>query len=493
MPRPAVESQGVSSYRAARGAAVTLAGQGVRFGLQVVGTIVLARLVSPRDFGLFAMVAAIFGIALVFGDFGLSTATVQAKAVSGTQRSNVFWLNLVIGLLLAVVLFAAASLIADAYHQPSLVPIVKVMCVVLPLSAASAQFRAEATREMKFGRLAVTDTVAQGAGVATGILVATQGGGYWSLITQQIVAGAVTLIGLIVASGWWPSIPGAAPMRRLLSFGSHNVGVVIVNYVCSNVDTILVGRNWGAGAAGFYNKAFQLVMLPLSQILGPMDQVALPILSRIEGASLFDDYAERALLVVGYGAIGVLACLGALAYPLIELALGPRWLPTAPILIVMTIGGCFEVVTYPYSWFCLARGRADLLLRATLMVRPVMIVLIVVGVTFSTLGAAVGVSVGFVINWAFLTMAMLPRLGMSRKKIANIAVRPLTLFGCTLALISPVSWMGKVWSAPLLQAAVTAAGMTLFLLLATVAIRPVRKDLQSVVATVLLIRRAPVS
>ncbi|MDQ1733125.1 MAG: hypothetical protein QOK10_3284, partial [Pseudonocardiales bacterium] len=268
---------------AARGAAVTMGGQGVRMVIQIASVIILAKLLTPHDYGVVAMVLAVAGIADIFRDFGLSSAAVQAKSLSHAQRNNLFWLNSALGLLLCLIVAAGSPLIASFYHEREVRGIALALSLTFLLNGLATQFRADLDRHLRFGQLALVDIGTQVAGLVVGVVLAVNGAGYWALVAQQLLNSALTLAAVAILAGWLPRRPTRnAEMSGLLRFGWHLVGTQLIGYATNNVDSVVIGHRFGAAPLGFYNRAFQLLMAPLTQVRAPTTTVALPVLSRIE-------------------------------------------------------------------------------------------------------------------------------------------------------------------------------------------------------------------
>jgi O-antigen/teichoic acid export membrane protein len=477
--------------QAARGTATTLGGQWLRFVLQLGTLAVLARLLAPGDFGLVAMVLAIAGVATLLGDFGLSLAAVQAAELTHQQRSTLFWLNLAIGVVLAGGLQALAGPAAAFYGHPEVSGIMQVVAVVFVLNAAAAQFKAETSRRLRFRWLAGADVLAQLLGSAAAVVVAVLGGTYWALVTQQIVVAATTLVVVVVAAGWWPGLPrrrsGIGPLVR---FGGNTLGVQLVTYVTSNVDSVLIGRVWGPLALGTYDRAFQIFRLPMQQIAAPLTRVALPVLSRVTDPDDFSHYVQRAQLGLAYGMGGAYFLAAGLAGPGVELVLGPGWASTATTLRVLALGGPFQALGFVYSWVFLARALTRVQLRVTLVTRPVMVVLMLVGVHYSPLGVAVGASAGLLLNWVALSVVAAPRAGIDVPALVRQACRPLAV-GCGL--------LGVTWPLSVATENLAAVPQLVVLLLAAAVysalvatlVRPVRRDLAVLRAMARQLRRPP--
>lgn len=397
--QPAGPGKGLGAT-AARGAAVTLTGQGLRIVVQVVGVVVLSRLLSPADYGLLAMTTAVVGVADIFRDMGLSSAAVQARTLSRGQRANLFWLNSGIGLLLSLVVFAGAPLLALVYSRPELVDVTRVLCWTFLLNGLATQYRADMLRSLRFTRLAVVDVLAPVTGLAVGIAAATQGAGVFALVVQQLTQYTVVLVALAVAAGWFPGRPDrSAPMGGLLRFGWQLVGSQLVGYAGNNVDSLTIGIRFGAEPLGLYNRAFQLLMTPLNQIRGPITQVGLPLLSRMQ-----DDRARLgSALVRGQAALGLTLMLGlgvlaGAAVPATALLLGDQWQAAAPLLALLAVAGAFQSLGLVSYWAYLSLGMTGPLLKYSFIQAAVRVVLVLAGSTVGVVGVAAGYAAAPVIG-----------------------------------------------------------------------------------------------
>lgn len=427
-----VESDAVHSAAttksAVAGTKATLMGQWLKFFVQFMGTILLARILAPENFGTFAMIMAIAGLATLLGDFGLSTAAMQAKALSNIQKNNLFWLNLAIGFSVAIAFYLSAELISVFYGEPSLIVPIRILAFNFVIQSALAQFTAMASRKMQFNLLAKSDVVAQLLALALAITMALLGAGVYALVFQQIFVSLTLLLSLVIGTRWLPGLPKKAPMRQLVKFGTNSFMVQLVTYISSNADSIAVGKIWGASALGIYDRAFQLFRMPIQQIATPLTRLAVPILSARQ-----DDvpWVSRKLaliqtnMVYGIGSVYFFAAIS--SKPIIEFLLGEAWLPSAPILAVLAFGGIFQCMGYIYYWAFLVTDNTAIQLRYAVGTRLVMVGLIIIGATHSPVGAAFGFSVGLLINWLVLTAFAMPKTGVHLVPIIRAALFPLTI------------------------------------------------------------------
>lgn len=397
----ATSAEGHLGFSAARGAAITFVGQGARIVLQVAAVAVLARLLTPVDYGLVAMVLAVVGFGEIFRDFGLSTAAIQATALTHEQRDNLFWMNTLIGGCLAGVTVAAAPLVALLFHEPRLTAVTQVLAVTFLVNGLAAQYRADLNRRMRFTILVMSDVTAQLTGFGVATIVAVSGGGYWALATQQIVQVGTVLIFVVVAARWIPRLPHrGVVIRPFLRFGWHLMGSQLIGYASNNIDTIVVGLRFGPNILGIYNRAFQLLMRPLGQLRAPSTTVALPVLSRLnDDVARSGRYILKGQIGLGYTLVAGVAVAAGAADPIVRVFLGDQWMAVVPLFILLAVAGGFQTLSYVGYWVYLANGLTSDLLRYTLLTFIIKAVCILAGSNWGVIGVAAGYAVAPAIAW----------------------------------------------------------------------------------------------
>ncbi len=434
---------------AARGAAKIISAQLIRIVIQLASVVILSRLLDPSDFGLVAMVTAIAGVAFVLGDFGLSAATIQAKVITHKERSNLFWTNVAIGLALTLAVFFLAAPLAAFYNDARIAPITQAISVTYLLNAVSGQFRAQLSRDLRFGWLAFADILAPAVALVVATAAALSGIGVWSLVMQSIVLAAVTLVVLVSSARWLPGLPGRTPMRKLYAFGAGVLGIRLVTYVSSSVDKIIVGRSFGSTSTGYYSRAYQLFQLPAQQVAGPAGIVLFPILSKLQDdPPRYEAYALRAQLLFAYCVGGMFFILATCADPIIDIALGPSWGPAKPVFLVLALGGVFQALTYNYSFIFQTKGLVGYQLRFSLIGRSAMVLLLFAGIPFGIVGVACAATMGQAVMWVLYTIIASPRAGLSPRKLVDLAVAPYFMFTVASAVGLLVSRLTDTFVAP---------------------------------------------
>lgn len=426
------------AHAAARGSLFTLGAQAARIALQLVSVVVLARLLTPHDYGLLAIVLVLVGLGEIFRDFGLTSASIQAPTLSRGQRDNLFWINAGIGAGLSVVLLLGSWQLGIVTGEPEIVGMAQWLSLTFLLNGLATQHRAGLMRALRLRVLAVTDVASAAIGLAVAISVALAGGGFWSLVAQQLTSAAVVLVGVMLAGRWLPRRWSRHDsVRSIVSLGWNLVAANLVQYAARQADTVVVGARFGTSSLGVYNRSFHLVMTPLGQVRSPLQSVALPVLSRLQqDPPRFDTYVVAAQLALGYG-IGIpLALVAGLADPVVAIMLGERWAAAAPLLRLFAIAGLLTTLSYVGYWVYLARGLGTQLLRFTLCTAIIKVGCLVIGSFYGVVGVVAAIVVYHALEWP-ISLAWLSRITpMPTRRLYGGALR---IVGVT-ALAGAAAW-----------------------------------------------------
>jgi O-antigen/teichoic acid export membrane protein len=377
--------------RTISGAFITIAAQGAQFVLSLASIMVLARLLTPADFGLFAMVTTVIGYLRVFKDAGLSTATVQRDGITNAQVSNLFWINVGISGAISLILAACSSIVAWFYREPRLVPITLILSITFLLSGLTIQHTALLNRQMRFKAVAFIQVGSMLIGVVVGIGMALLGYSYWALVYGNLatVAAAVPLTWLAIP--WRPRAPSRrSGIRPLVSFGVNLTTGGFIYALARGADTMLVGRFYGPDSVGLYTRAAALLNRPMEQFLSPMNSVFVPVLSRIQAQP---ERYRRTFLQV-YEAMALVSFLStgllfALSRQLTLVVLGPKWEHAAVIFAGFTIAALCMPPATASTWLFASQGRGkDWLVTSSLM-SGVALTSFIVGLPFGPAGVAI--------------------------------------------------------------------------------------------------------
>jgi polysaccharide transporter, PST family len=380
-----------------------MTGQVVRFSIQILSVVLMARLLSPKDYGLTAIVISVIALGEVVRDFGLSTSAIQADHLSADEKSNLFWMNSAIGLGLGLLLFSLASPIAHFYKDDRLVEIAQVLSLTFLINGLSTQYKAGLNREMKFKAIAMSDSLAAILSTTFGITSAFYGFAYWAIVVQYLSNYLLAFTFYILAYKWLPSLPSfSTDMRRFTRFGMHLMASQILGQLARSVDTLIIGQRFSTELLGFYNRAQQIVIMGLNQINTPSTTLAIPVLSKLKN----DEVEYQKFLKFGQAILIHTVCLffGLLAVNanlVVNILLGPKWLATIPLVQILCGGAMFQIANYSSSWIFISKGLTKEQLKFTLTSRPFVIAMIFIGSFWSMEFVAVGYSAGLLFLWIY--------------------------------------------------------------------------------------------
>lgn len=475
-------------HSAAKNAALTLSGQAGRFLLQLASVVVLSRLLTETDYGLVGMVWAIIGVGHILKDFGLGSASIQARTLSASQRDNLFWLNTFAGLLLAGIAIALAPLIAAFYHRDDLVPLVWGLAPTLLLSGMTTQYRSDLTRRLKMGQVALADIMSTVMGLGVGVVGALMGLGPNALVAQQLGGGLGALLLFGLFAGWVPGLyKRSERMRALFDFGLPMFGAQMLTYVVNNADSVLIGRMFGPVPVGLYSRGLQIVRVPMNQLRGPLDTLSLSVLSRLhDDDGRFMQFVQRGQLVMIYPLLAAAGGLVATAPAVVDLALGARWADTAIFIQLLAVGEGMTSVAAVGGWIYASRGLATQLMKFTACTAVIRILLMLAGSAFGPVGVAAGFALGHMLLWPISLwwigrlshLNTIPLIFSALRVIAVCAVPSLITWGA----VAVFAGLPSIILVPL-AVAVHGGGF-----LALWVVKPVRNDYRAILATVQMAR-----
>jgi O-antigen/teichoic acid export membrane protein len=406
LPIAAVEPQGAGFFdtshlktdiigRSVRGGAVTVAAQIVKTILQTISTAILARLLTPADFGLIAMVSVFTEFVNLFKDLGLSMATIQKKEITHQQVSNLFWVNIAMSCLLMLVAAAISPFIASFYGEPRLILITIAVGSTFIFGGLMAQHTALMRRQMRFRILAVIEIAAMAGGIIAAVVAALSGLTYWSLVIMTAVRGIINVVLVWWQSPWRPGRPSRnSGVRPMLAFGGSLTGSRILNYLTTNADNAIIGSAVGPFALGFYTKAYGLLTLPIYQLTDPLYAIMVPALSRLQDEpKRFNSFYIRTLAVVVLLTIPLVTFLFISADEIVYFLLGSQWAAVSTTFRYLALAAFFSAISFAPSWLFIPLGRAGTQFRFNLLSTPIHIAGFLIGVTWGINGVAVSYSI----------------------------------------------------------------------------------------------------
>jgi len=380
--------------KAVRGGAFMLAGQGARLALQMASTAALARLLSPREFGIFGMTTVLVGFISLINDLGLNQATIQKEKLGESQVSTLFWVNLGFSAVCSILVAAAAPLMVRVFREPQLFGLTLGMVPVFVISGLGAQHGALLARQLRFATLSALELIPFALGIATAIALAALGAGVWALVAQQIVTAALRTGIILFLVPWVPGRPRfGEEVRALLRFGGNISAFRIVNYLARNLDNAVIGWYWDAATLAIYTRAYALFMAPMSTLIPAVRTVVETSLSRVQhDERRFAELYQRSEEAVAWLIFPLATLVAVAAQPLVALILGPKWTGVVEVLRLLSLASLVQPMLNSAGWLLTAKGRSDLLTRWGAIFSACSCASFAIAVPFGNVGMALAVA-----------------------------------------------------------------------------------------------------
>lgn len=361
-------------------------------GIQFLVMIVMARLLTPKDYGLVGMVAIFIAVAQSLVDSGFSQALIRKQNRTETDNSTVFYFNIVVGILLYLVLFAIAPLVAIFYDSPELTALMRVVCLSVVFNSFVVVQRALLTVNIDFKTQAKASLTAAVVSGVIGIGMAYSGFSYWSIVAQQLVNLGLNTLLLWIFTRWRPRwIYSWGSFRELFTFGSKLMVSGLLDVVYRNMYLLVIGKVFTASSLGYYTRANQFAEFPSSNLTGIMQRVTYPVLCQIQDDDerLAQIY-RRFLRLSAFLIFPLLVGLSAVAEPFVLLLLKEQWLFAATLLQII----CFAMMWYPIHAINLnllqVKGRSDLFLRLEIIKKAIAVLILCVTIPMGLIVMCVG-------------------------------------------------------------------------------------------------------
>ena len=378
--------------KAARGVVWTAVDQGSYLGLTFVIGVILARLLSPDEFGLLAMIAVFNSVAQAFLDSGFGAALIRKPQLSEADRSTALYFNIAAGAVLFGVLFLAAPWIAQFYGRPILTGLVRWEGFLLVISGFNIVQQAQLTRDLNFKAKAIIRVVSTVLSGVVAIAAAYHGAGVWSLVVMHVSSNIIQLAMLWLLSSWRPhSGWSGESFRYLWGFGSKMLASSVIDRVYTQIYPMVIGKFFSAADLGQYSRATQFTTLASHLPTNVLQQVTFPVLSQIQqdNQRLSTSY-RRILRLSAFFIFPIMIGLAALGRPFVVALVTDKWLPCVPYLQII----CFASMWFPIHAINLnvlqVKGRSDLFLRLEIVKKVIVTVVMVITIPFGIIAMCVG-------------------------------------------------------------------------------------------------------
>jgi PST family polysaccharide transporter len=368
---------------------VFFAARGLNMFVQLGTTILLARLLSPRDYGLVAMVFAFVGFAPMLIDLGTTDATMQRKRISHVDVSALFWLKVAIAGGLTLLLAGGSGFIASFYGEPALSEIAIVSSLTFVVAALSTQHFALMRRAMQFRRMALIEIASNVISSIIAIAMALTGWGYWALVAKPILTSGLAAVAAWMSCPWLPGRPQfTREAKEMVRFGMGVTGFTMTDYLAQTADRIALGYFFGAGQLGYFQNALLLYNNLLS-LFTQLHDVAVSSLSKLrDNVDELKRAWAAALSSLSFLSMLAFAGLAVTGQDFMVMLLGEKWEPAGPLLCIFAVRGIAHVVERTLGWLHVAAGRSDRWMRWGVFSAIFQLMAVFAGIPFGLVGVA---------------------------------------------------------------------------------------------------------
>jgi O-antigen/teichoic acid export membrane protein len=354
---------------AVRGAGAAIAGSAGSFALQIGSVVILARLLTPSDFGIVTMVTTFSLLLRSFGLNGFTELIMQREELTDSLASNLFWINLGIGTMLTLAFASSGQLLALLYRNSAVARVSEGMSLTIGIGCLGYIHLGLLQRAMHFRTTAIITFAGHVLYVIVCIVLAMAGWHYWALVWGSVIQTAVVAVGGWVMCRWTPSWPcRALGTGSGVKFAANVYSHFAFSYLTRNTDNVLVGWRFGAPALGFYKKAYDLFVLPETQLLAPLSAVVVSTLSRVSrDREQFQRYFLRTISVLALFGMGIGADFALVGRDIIRFLFGPGWEEAGRIFALFGPGIGVMLLYNTHGWIHLSIGRPERWFRWGLM------------------------------------------------------------------------------------------------------------------------------
>jgi len=436
-------------------------------GIQFITSILLARLLTPREFGLLGMIYVFTAIAGAFVDSGFASALIQRKELTEEDKSSVFAFNICSGLAMAGLIFWAAPAIGRFYKQPILTGLTRLMALNLFLSALGSVQFALLSRQLDFKTPWKAGMVATGISGAVAVVLAWRGWGVWSLAIQANISALISTLLVWLLVPWRPSSkPSLHSIRKLFAFGSRILGQGLMSTVFDRVQLLLIGKVFGPADLGYYTRAYSTQQMPASVFQTVVSKVTFPMFSTIAGDRVRLKAAMRkCMTTIGAVVMPMMVGISLMAKPIVLVLFGAKWLPCVPYLRILALTGVLWPLAVANLDVLLAAGRSDLYLRVEMVKRVLIAVGLACSVWISVMAMVLAMLIvavlNQVVNVAFTQHVIDYKMGAQIKDMS----KPLLSTAVMALIVGALAW-AATFNAPLLLLAGVSAGIAVYIAMA---------------------------
>ena len=381
MPEESLKSKAI------KGVAWSFIGTYANKIIQFIISLILARLLTPSDYGLIGMLGFFMGISGTLIDSGFSNALIRYEDRTNKDLCTVFYINFGMSLLMYGVLSLSAPWIASFYNQPQLVSIIRIYCLTLIIGAICAINNIQLTIALKYKVSTVISTISSTISGISGVIFAFIGFGVWSLIFQQLIAGVIRIILLFYYVRWWPSlIFSIKSFRKLFGYGSKLLASGLLHTAYAQMYPLVIGKEFNATDLGYVTRAQAFNEMGAGTINGVLSSVAFPVLSKVQAddTQLVNIYSKY-IKLSAFAICPIILFLCGIAKPLILFLLTDKWAPSILLMQILSVTYIWDGIIRINLNLLYVKGRSDLFLRLEIIKKSIAITILVVSIIIGNL------------------------------------------------------------------------------------------------------------
>ena len=404
--------------------------------------VILARLLSPEEYGLVAMVMIIIVYANLLVNFGFSVVLVQRKDVDNDQFSTVFWINSILGIVLCLFFAAVAPNIAQFYDRKIIVTLVYFLAPILVINSLGICHRVKLERALNFKPIAIAEISSVVLSTSIAIIMALNGYGVWSLVAQALIKSVVNSVILWFSSGWMPKwIMTLSSLKGMWNLTSVVMTNNLAEGFAGSMDRVIIGKVEGSQDLGAYEKAKQLMLMPTQLISGVISRVLLPSLSKLqEQPTKFAKAYKQIFGAVALVVFPMIFGLNFIAEDMILLLFGDQWKSMVQLFEIICWAGLFTVLNVMADNIIIASGNTKGLLKITLIEKPFLVALFFIGILWGANGVAWSYVVGAIVIFVYKTFVATQPLVLRLIDMIRALVGPLMLSVIMYLLLAGVHY-----------------------------------------------------
>lgn len=353
-------------------------------GITAVVSILLARILSPVEFGLVGMIAIFISLGNSLMDSGFSGALIRKKEATDSDLSTVFYTNLLLSLIIYSTLFFSAPAISDFLNNSELTPILRILALSVVIMSFTQVQRVNFIRKIDFRTQAIISLAASVVSGVASIWMALAGCGVWSLVVQQLSKQAVVSLLLWIFSTWKPSLTFSfRSFREMFGFGSRLLACSLISVIWNEIYSLVIGKMYNPIAVGYFNRAEKFKTMVTSNIGQVVQRVGYPVLSSIQDDSqrqvrVYRKVVRLTILLTSTLVLGLVGC----AEAMIEVLIGAKWLPAADYLRVLGISGMFLPLILSSVNVFNANGKSNITLLLEIIKTALAVIPVTLGILF---------------------------------------------------------------------------------------------------------------